>query len=98
VKKHSSKSASGSRRTSSRSGTSGRAAATGSPAPAELSGPFAALLARARSMTPADKKVLLITAGILTADGELAPHYRSKASAIQRVLGVRKKAARRVGV
>jgi hypothetical protein len=49
-------------------------------------------------MTPADKKVLLITAGILTADGELAPHYRSKASAIQRVLGVRKKAARRVGV
>jgi len=29
-------------------------------------------------MAPAQKKALLISAGILTADGELAPHYRAK--------------------
>jgi hypothetical protein len=62
----------------------------------ELDGPFASLLAPARAMAVAEKKALLVSAGILTADGELAPHYRAHESAVKKVLAAKKRKKARV--
>jgi hypothetical protein len=53
---------------------------------AELAGPFASLLVRARQMPLEETRALLISTGILTPDGKLAPHYQSHGPAVKKLL------------
>ena len=100
MKKHTSKSASASRKTSAPSGTSGPMANTAESkrGRAEVEGPFAALLEFAENMSPEKKKAVLISAGILTAEGELAPHYQPKHPGNKKAASTRKKSRKKAAV
>ena len=81
MKKRKSRSTSGPRKTSSRSGTSGgRTAGTAGPEAAEdakyKDSPFAYVLEAIRKMTPEEFRESLIRAGIVDHNGELTPTYR----------------------
>jgi hypothetical protein len=54
------------------------------------------LLDRARKLPLAKTKALLIAAGILTADGELAPHYRSSGRQVKELLQAKNGRAKKV--
>jgi hypothetical protein len=56
------------------------------------------LLERAKKMTVAEGRALLISAGILNADGELAPHYRPKERAVKKVLSAKSRRAKKVSL
>ena len=80
MKKRTSRSTSGPRRTSSRSGTSGRTAGTGGADAAEdakyKDSPFAYVLEAIRKMTPEEFRESLVRAGIIDQNGELTPTYK----------------------
>jgi hypothetical protein len=81
MSKRTSKSASGTRKTSSPSGTSGETAATGKskkPRPEiDYSGSrFAYLVDALKRMTPEEFHRSLVDAGIVDEDGELTPMYK----------------------
>jgi hypothetical protein len=78
--KHTSKSASETLETSSPSGTSAETVDTEkNPTPKKktIEGPFAYLVEHLATQTHEQKMQVLIAAGILTPDGELAPKYQS---------------------
>lgn len=79
MKKHTSKSASETPTTSSRSGTSAKTAVTGKkPTSASAQSRFGYILAKAKKRTPEQARLAMIRAGIVTESGELTEHYRVK--------------------
>jgi len=76
MKKLTSKSVFGKRRTSSRSGTSGKTEVTGATS-APLTGPFAGRVARFRKLTPKAFRRVLVETGIIDQHGELTAKYRT---------------------
>jgi hypothetical protein len=79
MKKRTSKSVSATRKTSSRSGTSARTAATVDTRretfPGDLAEYMLSVAEMIRKMTPEEFKESLISSGILTKDGELSSDY-----------------------
>ncbi len=80
MKKRTSRSTSGRKRTSSRSGTSGRMAGMDAAEEAEKASyadsPWAYIVENIRKMTPEEFRESLVQAGIVDQNGELTPTYR----------------------
>ena len=81
MKKPTSKSASGTRKVSLPSGTSGKTDATEGNPQFEPTGKFAEFFAEALKRTPEESRLLMIRAGIHNEDGTLTPHYQPRPKA-----------------